>query len=141
MDEQELELILNLREKAVDPALRESALAQSGFGMSESEKSSVEPCPKCSKPMMQMNWGGSSGVIIDRCVGHGLWFDAGELEKVQAIHEHWEDEAGRPEFRAEIQKRLDHEAVLAREVESGYLLGYGPYGRRLIKFLMRVLGG
>jgi Zn-finger nucleic acid-binding protein len=40
-------------------------------------------CPECSQPMMRMNFGRRSGVILDACKRHGTWFDAGELERVR----------------------------------------------------------
>ena len=41
------------------------------------------PCVRCSKLMNRRNFGRISGVIIDRCSKHGVWLDAGELEKIQ----------------------------------------------------------
>ena len=35
--------------------------------------------------MVRKNYGGKSGVILDLCREHGLWFDARELEQVL----HW----------------------------------------------------
>ncbi len=39
-------------------------------------------CPVCRKIMNRTNFGRISGVIIDTCRGHGLWFDQGEIEKI-----------------------------------------------------------
>lgn len=36
-------------------------------------------CPVCSTIMSRVNFGGRSGVIIDRCPDHGIWLDGGEL--------------------------------------------------------------
>jgi Zn-finger nucleic acid-binding protein len=41
------------------------------------------PCVRCGKMMNRKNFGKISGVIIDRCGRHGVWLDAGELEKIQ----------------------------------------------------------
>ncbi len=46
------------------------------------EKVSYIPCPYCEQIMNRVNYDKESGVIIDYCVEHGYWFDAGELEKV-----------------------------------------------------------
>ena len=35
------------------------------------------------KKRLRKNFGKISGVIIDRCGKHGVWLDAGELEKIQ----------------------------------------------------------
>ena len=40
------------------------------------------PCPICEKLMNRQNYGRRSGVIVDSCRGHGLWFDATELDGV-----------------------------------------------------------
>jgi Zn-finger nucleic acid-binding protein len=40
------------------------------------------PCPTCSALMNRHNFGGTSGVIVDVCGRHGVWFDAGELPRV-----------------------------------------------------------
>lgn len=39
-------------------------------------------CPVCRNMMNRTNFARISGVIIDTCRGHGIWFDAGELEKL-----------------------------------------------------------
>lgn len=40
-------------------------------------------CPKCGGTMVRFEYGDDSGVEIDRCTGHGMWFDRGELEHVE----------------------------------------------------------
>jgi Zn-finger nucleic acid-binding protein len=40
------------------------------------------PCAECRQLMVRRNFGGASGVILDVCGRHGLWFDHGETEKV-----------------------------------------------------------
>lgn len=42
------------------------------------------PCPECGKLMNRRNYGQGSGVILDVCRDHGLWFDADELARVLA---------------------------------------------------------
>jgi Zn-finger nucleic acid-binding protein len=45
------------------------------------------PCPECKKLMNRNNFARSSGVIIDICKAHGVWFDAEELPRiVEFIH-------------------------------------------------------
>lgn len=39
-------------------------------------------CPVCRKMMNRVNFARISGVIIDSCREHGIWFDPGELEKI-----------------------------------------------------------
>ncbi len=43
---------------------------------------SYVPCPDCKQLMNRSNFARSSGVIVDMCKQHGVWFDAGELPKI-----------------------------------------------------------
>jgi len=47
-------------------------------------RSFYRPCPVCGEAMNRRNYGHSSGVIIDLCKGHGVWFDADELARILA---------------------------------------------------------
>lgn len=40
------------------------------------------PCPQCGKFMNRTNYGRISGVVLDVCKDHGLWFDRDELRQV-----------------------------------------------------------
>jgi Zn-finger nucleic acid-binding protein len=40
-------------------------------------------CVRCGKLMNRKNFKRISGVIIDECKRHGVWLDAGELEKIR----------------------------------------------------------
>jgi Zn-finger nucleic acid-binding protein len=49
-------------------------------------------CPKCGGTTDALNYGGDSGIVIDRCTAcHGLWLDQAELEGVQLLVEGWLD--------------------------------------------------
>jgi Zn-finger nucleic acid-binding protein len=39
-------------------------------------------CPECRARMNRQNYGRRSGVVVDVCREHGLWFDARELEEI-----------------------------------------------------------
>ncbi len=39
-------------------------------------------CPECARLMNRENFGRRSGVVVDTCRAHGVWFDAGELGEV-----------------------------------------------------------
>ena len=43
---------------------------------------SYVPCPECKELMNRSNFARSSGVIIDLCRQHGVWFDADELPRI-----------------------------------------------------------
>lgn len=39
-------------------------------------------CPVCAQLMNRKNFGARSGVIVDHCMGHGMWLEAGELTQI-----------------------------------------------------------
>jgi Zn-finger nucleic acid-binding protein len=41
-------------------------------------------CPVCGEALNRSNFGRKSGVLVDSCRRHGIWFDAGELRRVVA---------------------------------------------------------
>ena len=41
------------------------------------------PCPICQELMNRKIWGSHSGIVVDKCMSHGTWFDEDEIEKVQ----------------------------------------------------------
>lgn len=78
------------------------------------------PCPICGKFMTRRNFAATSGIIIDVCSEHGIWFDKGEMEKImdfvakggiqkarKAQLERLKDETRREKWK---QKRLAAEA-------------------------------
>jgi len=40
------------------------------------------PCPVCADLMNRFNFAGCSGVILDACKPHGVWFDVDELRRI-----------------------------------------------------------
>ena len=48
----------------------------------DTTKISYVPCPICSNLMNRSNFARASGVIIDTCRNHGVWFDADELPRI-----------------------------------------------------------
>ncbi len=39
-------------------------------------------CPMCAERMSHLNFGGQSGVILDRCGTHGVWLEGSELRRL-----------------------------------------------------------
>jgi Zn-finger nucleic acid-binding protein len=69
----------------------QSTLA-STFGATRTSSSSLRAsdvryrrCAACQKMMNRVNFGHVSGIVIDLCKGHGVWFDPGELRGVLAF--------------------------------------------------------
>lgn len=75
-------------------------------------------CPRCQNLMSRENFGRRSGVVIDVCKGHGVWFERGELASVAAFI----DSGGLERARAdEEDRRLRERQKLEREfTESGH---------------------
>jgi Zn-finger nucleic acid-binding protein len=46
------------------------------------ERSGYRPCAVCGQLMNRRNFGRNSGVVVDICGSHGIWFDAQELAQV-----------------------------------------------------------
>lgn len=43
------------------------------------------PCPACAQRMNRVNYARRSGVVLDVCKAHGIWFDQDELRRVLAF--------------------------------------------------------
>lgn len=43
------------------------------------------PCPGCGQRMNRVNYAKRSGVVLDVCKAHGIWFDKDELRRVLAF--------------------------------------------------------
>lgn len=69
-------------------------------------------CPVCGVEMQVFNYGGNSGVFLDRCPNkHGLWLDPGELENIQIAMEGPPPEVSRD---AGVMPNYDGESGLER---------------------------
>lgn len=83
------------------------------------------PCIRCGKLMNRRNFGKISGVIIDRCKRHGVWLDAGELEKIQ----HFIADGGLDQSRdREISRNREELKELATHVDQN------TFTQRLLHF-------
>ncbi|GDX78966.1 hypothetical protein LBMAG42_07770 [Deltaproteobacteria bacterium] len=65
------------------------------------------PCPRCTTLMNRKAYERISGVTLDHCNAHGVWLDAGELDRILAF------EAG--DGRERLAIKLTDEARLDRE--------------------------
>jgi Zn-finger nucleic acid-binding protein len=72
-------------------------------------------CIECGDLMVPRNFGGTSGVIVDVCRGHGVWLDHRELERVlDFVRAGGLDRARERELRL-----LEDRAQRAREARTG----------------------
>ncbi len=84
-------------------------------------------CPICGEVMHRRNYGAVSGVIVDVCKEHGVWFDEGELEAILD----WIRSGGLRKAAARERLRLQEAAREARRAareaaRAGVDAGYGP---------------
>lgn len=93
LDADELKHVVKAREVRFDVqerrAIAESTTIQ-GVKLDEVDRDLA--CPKCGGQTDAINYGGDSGIVIDRCTTcHGIWLDADELEHIQMLVEGWDD--------------------------------------------------
>jgi Zn-finger nucleic acid-binding protein len=101
------------------------------------------PCAVCGRLMNRQNFGRKSGVIVDLCRDHGLWFDLQELPRVlRWIQAGGEEQARRrdgEEAQAKLrQERLD--AASAKGLEPGGWSYAGGDDPDLLESLLAVVG-
>jgi Zn-finger nucleic acid-binding protein len=96
-------------------------------------KSFYRQCPECQKMMNRRNFGQRSGVVIDTCKEHGIWFDAKELSTVlRWIRQGGEDRAAQRQAdearHAERQSRIKVERPTQIDEYGGS--SFGRAGQR-----------
>ncbi len=121
-------------ETGVRPDLQTGSADQVGLLTGEFKGRAYIPCPHCAKLMTPQNYARYSGVIVDLCKDHGLWFDAGELNRILEFV----SQGGLVEARKKETQRAKEEArdakfdatiARAREANRGYQAA-GTYGGR-----------
>jgi Zn-finger nucleic acid-binding protein len=104
------------------------------------------PCPACGSVMNRKNFGESSGIVVDVCTAHGVWFDAGELPRVLAFAQAGGLERARLRRQSE-QERVERERRISEALsrplpvrqEANDLEALGRAGVELIEFLAATL--
>jgi Zn-finger nucleic acid-binding protein len=71
-------------------------------------------CPECRQMMHRRNFGRRSGVIVDTCKEHGLWFDADELERILR----WIREGGEQRARRRIAEEQSEPSRVDRFIDD-----------------------
>jgi len=114
--------IVETKEQKFSTSTIDKTISQSFEGVPEAEVANELDCPVCNKSMNSSNFGGDSGIIVDHCPHqHGTWFDYGELEKVQAYREYWDQSVDSNElFFSEALK--DSNNTLGASVKPKYEL-------------------
>lgn len=93
LDGDELLKVTKIREVKFDAEVRRAiAEATPALSFKLENHDRTLRCPSCTQQMEPRNYGGNTGLIIDRCENcGGIWLDDSELEHVQALVEGWED--------------------------------------------------
>ncbi len=113
----------------------------------ETSKVKYVPCPECLQLMNRINFARCSGVIVDICKGHGIWFDRDELSRIVEFISGGGLEAARAREKAEIKeerRRLWEEQVakdrrasgLGLRLDDEHRLTGMASARGLLKFLL-----
>jgi Zn-finger nucleic acid-binding protein len=116
-------------ESVADPAMLIGESAATSDTQSASRPASFyRQCPECRSMMNRRNFGERSGVVVDTCKEHGMWFDAQELSTVlRWIRQGGEDRAKKrrqSETRhAERQERFKIERPTTADERGGASLG------------------
>lgn len=88
------------------------------------DKVTYIPCPECGDLMLRQNFGKRSGVIIDLCKKHGVWFDADELRQVMSfVQAGGLDESRRRELE-EMERKLSEKRNQVRSHRADAAGGY-----------------
>ena len=78
-------------------------------------------CPVCDDVMVRRNFGRTSGVVVDVCGNHGVWFDAEELERIL----HWICAGGAVESLEASPEAQRRAKARARSIEMARKVGSG----------------
>ncbi|HEX9010947.1 MAG TPA: zf-TFIIB domain-containing protein [Holophagaceae bacterium] len=80
------------------------------------------PCPRCAQRMNRVNYAKRSGVVLDVCKDHGLWFDRDELRRVLVFIQ----EGGLDRSRErDLEDLKEAQRTVARPGPSGESFGLG----------------
>lgn len=80
-------------------------------------------CPVCQKTMQRFNYRTVSGVVVDRCLRHGIWLDGGELKQLFE----WK-KAGGKERRTKSIKKVKKEVNTYYKHKSKDEASFDPLG-------------
>ena len=125
LDAKELGKINQIRETRFDPQ-EKRIIAESTTitGVPLQDVDRDLPCPKCAGQTDAVNFGGDTGIIIDRCTDcGGIWLDACEMERIQMIAEHWGDQLD--EDQKQYASRLRQ---VAADVDARDNVNYSRFG-------------
>ncbi len=125
-------------EPDIAPVSASAPVAASAAGPGAAPSPAYRPCAACGALMNRRNYGRRSGVILDVCTEHGIWFDSDELQRLlRWIRDGGEEKA---------QALLAEQARAAARQEKLFPVSWPAdederVQRRLDTFLLDLLGG
>jgi Zn-finger nucleic acid-binding protein len=109
-------------------------------------KVSYVPCPECSQLMNRANFARCSGVIVDLCKKHGIWFDRDELSRIIEFIREGGLELSRSKEKAQLEEERRHLEQVRGENQRSEMSAFFDSERSisgiastrgLLKFLLR----
>jgi Zn-finger nucleic acid-binding protein len=76
------------------------------------------PCPECRRLMNRQNFARVSGIIVDVCKGHGVWFNQGELRRIVEFIREGGMSRARERERADLEDERARLRAAARDVQA-----------------------
>lgn len=144
LDAGELFKIVRKKQKTFQAAMVRDMLSAAYKGVPEAEIKSEEHCPKCNDALRAVNYGYSSGVVVDTCSkGHGVWLDGKELDKAQMFSEHGEEELkknGKAWKQIAQKAKDDYEAEATARDAADFNDGEGLVFNALEKVIKKISG-
>jgi Zn-finger nucleic acid-binding protein len=96
------------------------------------------PCPQCGQLMNRFNFGRTSGIVIDKCAAHGIWFDRDELQRIIDFVQAGGMEIARQREWEEQTRRIREQQAEKRAAAVDSILRYD--GNR-VGIALNLLGG
>lgn len=95
------------------------------------EKVRYVPCPECGQLMNRANFARCSGVIIDLCKKHGIWFDRDELSRIIEFVREGGLETARAKEKAQLDEQRRQLEQLRGEIHQRQAPGILDFERRV----------
>lgn len=84
------------------------------------------PCPECAGLMNRINFAKCSGVIVDTCKKHGIWFDRDELRRIVEFIRAGGLDKSRAREKEEIHTERERLRQEQRALDSGFNRPFSP---------------
>jgi Zn-finger nucleic acid-binding protein len=118
-------------------AAREAVTGPSAAGPIQQASAPLAPiryvkCPQCQGLMHRVNYGKSSGIVLDVCRAHGTWFDDRELTSIVAFIRAGGLDRAREREKAELAVERRRQATAAAQRSADYAEAREPDMFRLV---------